>query len=152
MTFAKTTFAAFAFAALIGAAPAFAADKAASPTRKMTPQQQKMKDCSAEAKAKGLKGKEYIDFRTNCLKADSTATTAAAKTPATATPAATAPATAAPAPATASAKPVSQQDKMKLCNAQAGNRRLVGDARKSFMSTCLKGDNSPAPAPAPATH
>jgi len=28
---------------------------------------------------------------------------------------------------------------MKDCNAQAGNKKLEGDARKKFMSSCLKG-------------
>jgi len=37
-----------------------------------------------------------------------------------------------------------QQDKMKTCNAQAKTQSLSGDARKSFMKTCL----SAAPAPA----
>ena len=31
----------------------------------------------------------------------------------------------------------SQQDKMKTCNAQAKDQSLSGDARKSFMKTCL---------------
>jgi hypothetical protein len=30
-----------------------------------------------------------------------------------------------------------QQDKMKTCNAEAGSKKLSGDARKSFMSQCL---------------
>jgi hypothetical protein len=35
-----------------------------------------------------------------------------------------------------------QQAKMKTCNAQAGQKKLAGDARKQFMSECLsaKGD------------
>ena len=47
------------------------------------------------------------------------------------------------APATAqakkepSAKQKAQQDRMKNCNQQAGDK--TGDARKSFMSSCLKG-------------
>ena len=46
----------------------------------------------------------------------------------------------------------SQQDKMKSCNADATAKALKGDARKSFMSTCLKADASaPAVASAPAT-
>ncbi|MNI89987.1 Phosphate starvation-inducible protein PsiF precursor [compost metagenome] len=32
-----------------------------------------------------------------------------------------------------------QQQKMKDCNAKAGDQKLTGDARKTFMSTCLKG-------------
>ena len=37
------------------------------------------------------------------------------------------------------AKPATtQQDKMKTCNATAGTQNLKGDARKTFMSDCLK--------------
>ena len=32
-----------------------------------------------------------------------------------------------------------QQERMKSCNAQAGEKKMEGDARKKFMSTCLKG-------------
>jgi len=39
----------------------------------------------------------------------------------------------------------SQQTKMTTCNAQAGDQKLVGDARKSFMKTCLSAAGS-APA------
>jgi hypothetical protein len=38
-----------------------------------------------------------------------------------------------------------QQDKMKTCNTQAKTQSLSGDARKSFMSTCLS--KQPAAAP-----
>jgi len=31
-----------------------------------------------------------------------------------------------------------QQARMKKCNADAGARQLSGDARKTFMSSCLK--------------
>ena len=34
-----------------------------------------------------------------------------------------------------------QQERMKACNAQAGDKK--GDERKSFMSSCLKGDATP---------
>jgi hypothetical protein len=33
----------------------------------------------------------------------------------------------------------SQQQKMKDCNASAKTQALTGDARKQFMSNCLKG-------------
>ena len=36
----------------------------------------------------------------------------------------------------------SQQEKMKACNAQAGDKK--GDERKAFMSECLKGATAPA--------
>jgi type II secretory pathway component PulK len=35
--------------------------------------------------------------------------------------------------------PASQQNRMKSCNEQAAKKSLKGDARKSFMSACLKG-------------
>ncbi len=39
----------------------------------------------------------------------------------------------------------SQQNKMTTCNAQAGDQKLAGDARKSFMKTCLSaGSSAPA--------
>lgn len=38
-----------------------------------------------------------------------------------------------------------QQDKMKTCNTQAKAQSLAGDARKSFMKTCLS--NQPAAEP-----
>ncbi len=31
-----------------------------------------------------------------------------------------------------------QQERMKKCNADAGAKQLSGDARKTFMSSCLK--------------
>ena len=38
------------------------------------------------------------------------------------------------------AMPMTQQEKMKKCNAEASAKALKGDERKAFMSTCLKGD------------
>jgi len=32
-----------------------------------------------------------------------------------------------------------QQERMKACNTKAGEKKLEGDARKNFMSSCLKG-------------
>ena len=32
-----------------------------------------------------------------------------------------------------------QQDLMKACNEKAGTKKLAGEERKKFMSTCLKG-------------
>ncbi|HTS51923.1 MAG TPA: PsiF family protein [Burkholderiales bacterium] len=94
-----------------------------------TAQQQKMKSCNAEAKAKGLKGDEYKKFRNNCLKATPTAPAAAEQK--TATPAA---------PAAAEQKTLTpQQEKMKKCNGLASSQGLKGDARSKFMSSCLKG-------------
>ena len=33
-----------------------------------------------------------------------------------------------------------QQERMKSCNERAGMQKLEGDARKKFMSSCLKGE------------
>jgi len=41
-----------------------------------------------------------------------------------------------------------QQNKMTTCNADATAKSLKGDERKTFMSTCLKGESTAA---APAT-
>ena len=38
-----------------------------------------------------------------------------------------------------------QQDKMKSCNAQAKTQSLSGDARKSFMKTCLSAQPAAEP-------
>jgi uncharacterized protein YihD (DUF1040 family) len=101
---------------------ALAAD--AAPAKPLTPQQQKMKDCSAQATAKGLKGKEYTDFKNNCLKADSGA------------------ASSTPAPTPAPAKPMTQQEKMTACNAEATAKGLKGKDYTDFRNTCLKGGSS----------
>jgi hypothetical protein len=78
----------------------------------LTPQQQRMKDCNAEAGTKSLKGDERKTFMSSCLSNK---------------------------PATAAAPANSQQTKMKTCNADAATKKLAGDARKQFMSSCLKG-------------
>lgn len=33
-----------------------------------------------------------------------------------------------------------QQERMKDCNEQAGSKKMEGDGRKKFMSSCLKGE------------
>ncbi len=38
----------------------------------------------------------------------------------------------------AASAPATQQDKMKVCNQNASAQALKGDARKTFMSDCLK--------------
>jgi hypothetical protein len=35
-----------------------------------------------------------------------------------------------------------QQERMKSCNAKAGDKKLEGDARKKFMSACLSGEGA----------
>jgi len=108
---------AFAFSA---AAVAFGVQAETAPAAKtLSPQQQRMADCNKQAT--GMKGDERKKFMSGCLSGKApTASTAAA------------------APAATAAKPMSQQDKMKACNADAGSKNLKGDDRKKFMSDCLK--------------
>jgi psiF repeat len=113
------TSAAACILAMAFAGSAFAAD-AAAPAKPLTPQQQRMKDCNAQAT--GKKGDERKAFMSTCLKGGDAAAASAAAPP----------------------KPLTQQEKMKVCNTQAADKK--GDDRKAFMSTCLKGDGSVAPA------
>ncbi len=85
-----------------------AADKADG-KKELTPQQQRMAECSKQSK--GMKGEEHKKFMSSCLKGEQSAMTA---------------------------KPT-QQEKMKSCNADASAKKLKGDDRKKFMSDCLKG-------------
>ncbi|HEY8012083.1 MAG TPA: PsiF family protein [Rudaea sp.] len=116
-------FAAIAFALALCAGSATGAD-----TKAPTAQQSKFGACAKDAHAKGLKGDEYKSYMSTCAKAGSAAPAVAA------------------APAAAPAKPMTQQEKMKSCNADAGTQHLAGDARKTFMSGCLKGSAAPAAA------
>lgn len=105
--------------AFVVSAPAFAAA-----------QQDKMKGCNKEAA--GMKGDERKAFMSKCLKKDYVLKAdAAAEAKVDAKPAASA--------AVPVAAPVTQQDKMKSCNAEAKTKALAGDERKKFMSACLKG-------------
>ena len=97
------------------------ADTAAAPAKKpLTAQQQKMKDCNAEAKTKALKGADRKAFMKTCLSKNGSPAAAAA-------------------PAAPLSPQAAQQQKMKDCNKQAATQNLKGDDRKTFMSTCLKG-------------
>lgn len=53
-----------------------------------------------------------------------------------------------PTASAADAQPSAQQDKMKTCNKDAGDKKLKGDERKAFMKDCLS--NKPADKPADA--
>ena len=100
-------------AALVAAAPAFAADE-----QKPHSQQDKFAKCSHDSK--GLKGDERHKFMSECLKGpgggkDNAPTREARH------------------------EPNEQQVRMKTCNEEAGRKHLHGDERRQFMSTCLKG-------------
>jgi len=80
-------------------------------------QQDRMRNCNAQAKSQSLAGDKRKTFMSACLSgktpdADKTTTASAPKTP---------------------------QERMKACNADATSQKLTGDARRSFVSTCLKG-------------
>ena len=79
------------------------------PKKELTPQQQRMKQCNADAKGKS--GAERKTFMKECLGGKTSAAAAAASAPAT------------------------QQDKMKLCNVDAKGKS--GAERKAFMKECL---------------
>jgi hypothetical protein len=118
MKLASTSLIALILSAAVSSAPAFAADPA--PAKPLTPQQQKMKDCNAQAT--GKTGDEHKTFMSQCLKGGT--------------------------PAAAPAAPITQQQKMKNCNVNASSQHLTGEARSGYMSTCLKGDGAVTPAPA----
>ncbi len=58
---------------------------------------------------------------------------------------------AAPALAQAPQPQAAQQERMKACNAEAGQKKLSGDKRKSFMADCLAGKPESATIPAAPT-
>ena len=96
----------------IGAGQAILAETpSASP--QLNSQQQKMKECAADAKAKGVKGDERKSFMSSCLSAKGMSEEQINK----------------------------QQEKMKTCNADAKSKNLKGADYKSFMHTCLSGSS-----------
>ena len=106
---------------------------AATPGKPMTTSQQRMAECSHQSK--GMKGAAHTKFMSDCMKGQTAAPMAGSK------------------PMMAGhemAKPMMggthmmngkamQQEKMKDCSAAAKTKKLSGAARKTFMSTCLKG-------------
>ena len=92
---------------------ALAQDKAKKePSEAQKKQQERMKECNA--KAGDRKGDDRKTFMSACLGGKETAK----------------------GPSDAQKK---QQQRMADCNKEAGTKKLEGDARKKFMSTCLKG-------------
>ena len=87
-------------------------------------QNTRMKTCNADATAKSLKGADRKAFMKTCLSNKDAAPAAAAAAPA--------------APAKAETHPMTQQEKMKACNAEAKTKAPKGAEHKAFMSTCLK--------------
>ena len=85
------------------------------PALAATTQQDKMKSCNADAKAKNLGGEERKKFMSECLAAKPAALAQAEDK-----------------------KLTPQQAKMKACNADPKAKTLKGEERKKFMSECLK--------------
>lgn len=83
----------------------------ATPVLAETAQQNRMKECNAQASGKS--SDERKAFMSSCLKGDS------------------------PAVAVSGKELTPQQQRMRDCNAEAKGK--TGDARKKFMSSCLKG-------------
>lgn len=73
-------------------------------------QQERMKQCNVEAKAKSLAGSARKEFMKSCLSTHETAGHALN----------------------------SQQQKMKVCSADAKSKGLKGAERRKFMSVCLE--------------
>jgi hypothetical protein len=79
-----------------------------------TKQENKFGECSHTAKMKGLKGDDFKSFMKSCASAGGSPTDTKTE-----------------------GKPLTQQDKMKVCNGKA--KGMTGDARKTFMKSCLSG-------------
>ena len=92
-------------------------------SEKQLAQQQRMKDCSVEAKEKALKGADRKAFMKTCLSGGKVTAEAGSE--------------AASAPAD---KRAAQKEKMKICNGEATAKTLKGQERKDFMSGCLKAE------------
>lgn len=85
---------------------------------KLTAQQQRMKECNAQANRQKLLGGERQDFMSSCLRSHGDG------------------------PRQLSA----QQEKMRTCNRTASDRELRGDERRDFMSQCLRAGRDSAAA------
>lgn len=79
-----------------------------APSKAQNAQQQRMTTCNTEAK--GKKGDERKAFMSSCLKGE----------------------------AMPGKKLTASQQRMKSCNAEAATKKLSGNDRKTFTSTCLK--------------
>jgi psiF repeat len=90
---------------------AFAQASTATTPHELNSQQQKMKECAAEGKAKGVKGEEHKAFMSSCLSSKGMSQEDINK----------------------------QQQKMKTCNADAKTKALKGADYKAFMKSCLSG-------------
>lgn len=105
----KTLIALLTLGAVAFTQAGFAAD-APDTAKKLTPQQEKMKNCNKDAKDKQLKGDDRKQFMKSCLSGK-----------------------AAPAPAAAAAP---EKAAAPDCAAQATSKKLAGAAKASFLKKC----------------
>lgn len=98
-----------AVVALVAGQAAAAQTASESSSPHLNSQQEKMKECNAEAKTKGVTGADRKTFMSSCLSSKGVSQEDINK----------------------------QQQKMKTCNADAKTKGLTGDDRKAFMKTCL---------------
>lgn len=108
----KTLIALLTLGAVAFTQAGFAAD-APDTAKKLTPQQEKMKNCSKDAKDKQLKGDDRKQFMKSCLSGK-----------------------AAPAPAAAAAPEKAAAPAAPDCAAQATSKKLAGAAKASFLKKC----------------
>jgi hypothetical protein len=91
------------------AGQAATAQSASESSPHLNSQQEKMKECAQDAKAKGVTGADRKTFMSSCLSSKGVSQEDINK----------------------------QQEKMKTCNADAKTKGLTGADRKAFMKTCL---------------
>ncbi len=87
------------------------------PSAAQAAQQERMRNCNAEAGKRSLSGNNRRSFMSQCL---------SGRMPDAAAPAAPAAQV--------------QQERMRACNTTASTQNLSGAARRTFMSTCLRGN------------
>ena len=95
--------------AVVAGHAALAQTAAPAPSPHLNSQQEKMKECAADAKAKGVTGADRKTFMSSCLSSKGMSQEDINK----------------------------QQQKMKTCNADAKTKGLTGEDRKAFMKSCL---------------
>ncbi len=108
--------------AFAAAAGSVSANDVSASGKPLTTQQQRMKDCNAQARARSLKGDERKAFMSPCLRGQAVGVPGAAAEKATAR---------AQSPA---------QLKRRSCGADAKAQGLKGDARKTFVTECVKSE------------
>ena len=95
--------------AVVAGQAGLAQTAAPAPSPHLNSQQEKMKECAADAKAKGVTGADRKTFMSSCLSSKGMSHEDINK----------------------------QQEKMKTCNADAKTKGLSGEDRKAFMKSCL---------------